>query len=136
MHGDENDGHWFQVNGETTSIEPAAKSKSRAKSATATAAKTAAANAAATAKAASKRKRNGGGDDALEDDDVVVKDEDDEAAEEALLADASFLKTLHVIDLDETHLFVTGGPADLQARLQKQVDILHEQHTCKRLNCD
>lgn len=48
------------------------------------------------------------------------------------LADTSFLRSVTFIELDDTHLFATGAPSDIQERLQKQVDILHEQHTCKQ----
>lgn len=73
---------------------------------------------------------------------AIVKLEADAAAAAALVAEAdgagsgvdlidtSFLRSVTFIDLDDTHLFATGAPSDIQERLQKQVDILHEQHTC------
>jgi len=64
-------------------------------------------------------------DDASDDDSVDSVDVDDLAD----LDDTSFFRHVQIVTLDDTHLFLTGAPLSLQAKLQRQVDLLHDRHT-------
>lgn len=64
-------------------------------------------------------------DDASDDDSVDSVDLDDLAD----LDDTSFFRHVQIVTLDDTHLFLTGAPLSLQAKLQRQVDLLHDRHT-------
>lgn len=59
-------------------------------------------------------------EDDEDDDDDVAKEDDD---------DTLFFRHVQIVSLDETHLFLTGAPLSLQAKLQRQVDLLHDRHT-------
>jgi hypothetical protein len=73
----------------------------------------------------------------LDDDQDDDQDDDEDIDEEELAEehegddddDTSFLRHVQIVQLDDTHLFLTGAPLNLQARLQRQVDLLHERHT-------
>jgi hypothetical protein len=65
------------------------------------------------------------GENANDDDD----DDDDNDGDNGDNDDTLFLRHVQIVQLDDTHLFLTGAPLNLQARLQRQVDLLHERHT-------
>eukprot|EP01108_Squamamoeba_japonica_P006101 TRINITY_DN4911_c0_g1_i1.p1 TRINITY_DN4911_c0_g1~~TRINITY_DN4911_c0_g1_i1.p1 ORF type:complete len:135 (-),score=19.12 TRINITY_DN4911_c0_g1_i1:3-365(-) len=67
---------------------------------------------------ASRRKKQRTGDDNTTGD-----------AEEALEDNLDYFKRVQITDLDDTHLFLTGAPLNLQAALQREVDKLHDKHT-------
>lgn len=77
-----------------------------------------------------KRRRVDAADNGNDNDDDDNDDDDDDAVNaETDDDDTSFLRHVQIVQLDETHLFLTGAPLNLQARLQRQVDLLHERHT-------
>ena len=87
----------------------------------------------ATSTMTSKRRRvsaapNRANDDNNSDDDDD-DDDDDDGIGETDDDDTSFFRHVQIVPLDDTHLFLTGAPLNLQARLQRQVDLLHERHT-------
>jgi hypothetical protein len=64
------------------------------------------------------------------DDDNDFDDSNDASDDDAAdIDDTSFFRHVQIVQLDETHLFLTGAPLSLQAKLQRQVDLLHDRHT-------
>jgi hypothetical protein len=86
------------------------------------------------ASSSSSSKRRKRDDDDNDTDDAIAKDgesdnDEDDDDENNNDDDTLFLRHVQIVQLDDTHLFLTGAPLNLQARLQRQVDLLHERHT-------